>query len=193
MSDIKEYEAMATSRDHVAPLPKGFVTVRIMQLILSVTIFFLSIFMHVQKRASRWGDEAYGTQIEIGLSILTIFALAYIILSTYRYPQFYNYWAILALDITFIGVWCVGFLFSTNSGFKTWSGCGYVLNKSLHTYVEDCEDLTGNKTYMAAANARWAVMGFAATLVILWLVSFIVVTVGIARHRKAGRHCKSVV
>ena len=42
---------MSSSRDHVAPLPRGFITVRILQLILAFTICCLTIFMLVEVSA----------------------------------------------------------------------------------------------------------------------------------------------
>lgn len=63
----------------------------------------------------------------------------------------------------------------------------------MQDFVEDCTDRTGEAAYMAAGNARWAVRGFAGALFLLWLVSFVVVCVGIGRHRRKGGHCKSVM
>ncbi|CZT48455.1 uncharacterized protein RSE6_09148 [Rhynchosporium secalis] len=181
---------MGTSQDHVAPLSRGFITVRIMQLVFALTIFCLSIFMRVEISAKgpHWGGWESGLPMLIGTSAITCGVLIYIIIATYATPRAYNYWAILVLELVFLGLWSLGFLLSFSPQFKTFPGCihVFVLRQGDYVEIEDCTDHTGDPAYMAAANARWAVMGFSGSLLLLWFVSFIVVTVGIARHRKRG-------
>jgi len=122
-----------------------------------------------------------------------VVALIYIILANYVTLRVYNYWVVLGLELFFMGIWSNGFL-STNSStrFKMGTGCVYVWSASLQDFVEDCTDHTADAAYMAAARARYAVIGLVGSLLILWVVSFIVTCVSIARHRKVGGHCKTI-
>ena len=92
-----------------------------------------------------------------------------------------------------MGAWSNGFLSTgTSTRFKMGTGCIYVWNSSLQDFVEDCTDHTTDAMYMAAGRARYAMIGLVGSLLILWVVSFIVTCVSIARHRKAGGHCKTI-
>jgi hypothetical protein len=69
-------------------------------------------------------------------------------------------------------------------------GCLYIYNPSTETSDRHCKDNFDETLYRAAAICSLAVLGFAGCLLVLWLVSMIVVSVFISRHRHAGGHCK---
>lgn len=90
----------------------------------------------------------------------------------------------------FLGLWAAGVVFALASGFRKDDTCQMQWNESRQTYDWVCMTHYNRATFAAAASCSWVVVGCAGALMILWLVSFIVVSVFIARHRKGGGHCK---
>ncbi|KAJ4385156.1 hypothetical protein N0V85_008184 [Neurospora sp. IMI 360204] len=94
----------APGREHIPLYPKGFIAIRIVQLIIAILIAGLS---------------AYGVHIFAFNGDVFILAVAIITLlpSTYHLvcrfsttgPKAYNYWAVLALDILFLVLWLASF------------------------------------------------------------------------------------
>jgi hypothetical protein len=63
-------------------------------------------------------------------------------------------------------------------------------NKKTQEYEDWCPVITNEKLWQAAARSTHPLQGFAWGLIVLWLTSFIVVSVFIARHRKGGGQYK---
>ncbi|KAH8656003.1 hypothetical protein BGZ60DRAFT_518864 [Tricladium varicosporioides] len=174
---------MAASRVHLTALPPGFITVRVMQLLFTLATLSLTIFMVIEK--------GYSAQYVVMITAaFTLIALIWIILAGYVIPRAYNYWAVLVIEILFFAAWVNGFFFSLASHFNADSGCLYTYNYSTQTTERHCKDDFDESRFSAAANSSFSVQGFAGSLLVLWLVSMIVVSVFIARHRRAGGHCK---
>ncbi|KAH7310963.1 hypothetical protein BKA65DRAFT_518366 [Rhexocercosporidium sp. MPI-PUGE-AT-0058] len=175
---------MASSRGHLITLPPGFITVHILQALFAFIIIPLDILMIVENMYVN-----YAQYVVLVTAIITLIAMAYIIVATYIAPKIYNYWAILGLELFFLGAWADGFLHSMGASFSPNGGCILLWNGPDQWYKELCEDHTNDSIYHAASISSRIVMGLAGILLILWLTSFITVCVGIARHRKAGGRC----
>jgi hypothetical protein len=195
---------MATSRAHLTALPQGFIIVRIMQLLFTAATLSLSIFMIVEdgnfaQYVVMITVHAHVPKIQNIKRILlttpkaafTLITLIWIILASYITPRAYNYWAILAMEILFFAAWVNGFIFSFASGFNPDDGgCLYTYNNSTQAWELLCKVISDESLFSAAGHSSFAVLGLAGGLMVLWLVSMIVVSVFIARHRREGGHCR---
>ncbi|KAE8450345.1 hypothetical protein EG329_006419 [Mollisiaceae sp. DMI_Dod_QoI] len=120
---------------------------------------------------------------------ITLIALIWIMLATYVIPRAYDYWALFTIELLFLAAWVNGFLFAFASGFRADGGCEYIYNHTTGVEERHCKAGFNQAAFGAAANSSQAVIGLAGALMVLWLVSLIVVSVFITRHRRAGgRH-----
>jgi hypothetical protein len=115
----------------------------------------------------------------------TLVVLIWIILASYITPPIYNYWVIITMEILLFGVWIFGSMYA--SGARHYPNTGVCQFEDGFKYI--CP-VHSSKSYNAAAYCSFLIIGLAVGLLILWLVSMVVVSVFIARHRKAGGHCK---
>jgi hypothetical protein len=86
----------STSHAHITALPPGFITVRILQTLFTLAIFPLSILIYTQ-------IDDWAPLVPLITAAVTLPVLAWVILSTYRFPQAYNYWVLLCIEILFVG------------------------------------------------------------------------------------------
>jgi hypothetical protein len=116
--------------------------------------------------------------------------------ASYKIPRAYNYWALLATEFIFLGVWAYGFVMGLAGRFDIAGNegmvCfyGWVFDSATDTWSPDCYYPANPSLFHAAGNCSLAVLGSASALMVLWLVSFIVVSVFIARHGGAGGHSR---
>jgi len=169
---------MATSRAHVLTMPPNFLVLRIFELVVAVIVL---------------GLTAYGVAIYpfndaiLGLftSIATVIILIYILVATHGAPAAYNYWAFLSLEIFALIFWLVSMAllavlasdvlaFSNDSYCDAYGYCYSELDSGVAIYGD----------IMAAA------AGLSGLEFVLFIVSLVVTSVMIHRHRKAGGHCK---
>ncbi|KAI0186157.1 hypothetical protein EV127DRAFT_188022 [Xylaria flabelliformis] len=92
----------AAGREHIPIYPKGFVAVRIIQLVLGIiclglTAFTVSVLPFV------------GAIIMLFTAIVTLISSIYILVAHFGSPAAYNYWAILGLDIFHVIFWLISF------------------------------------------------------------------------------------
>jgi hypothetical protein len=175
-----------------------------MQLVFTAATLSLSVFMIVEDgrspqyvvmatvRGHVWKTQnIYEYLLTTPKAAFTLIALVWIILASYVTPRVYNYWAVLAMEVLFFAAWVNGFVFASASGFNPDDGgCLYTYNNSTQTWELQCKVISNESLFRAAGNSSFALLGFAGSLMILWLVSMIVVSVFIARHRRQGGHCK---
>lgn len=170
----------STSHDHLTTLPPRFIIVRILQVLFTIATLPLSTLIYSQS-----GD--WPPLVLIITASLTLPVLAWIILSTYRYPQAYNYWALLCIEVLFAGLWASGFVWALGSGFNPADrGCRIIWDERTQTGEDYCPVITNEALWQAAGRSGHPLQGFAGSLMVLWLTSLIVVSVFIARHRKGG-------
>ena len=159
------------TRTHVTALPRGFIIVRIMQLLFTIIILGLS--------AADFSTDN-GLEAFIGMMTAIIGTIVYgWIILTYWIPCLYNYWAILAFEILSIFLWLDGFIFLlvnaiTNGYTNYYDDCGYIDGGSNGTTIT-CEQVssTENVPIQKAAIAAAALAG-AELYAYPSLVSFII-------------------
>jgi len=172
-----------TPRTHLTDLPRGFVTVRILQLLASIIILGLTIFGMVYSAS---------VTVIIGLitSVISAIILIWIIVATYCAPSAYNYWAVLAMEIFSFLLWIDGFIWLLAAAFDgSYDQDGYCdsdYDDSTGSYDDVCYDTSPTAKAYGIAMILCASLG--AALIILFLVSLVVISVFIARHRAAAGH-----
>jgi hypothetical protein len=153
-----------------------------MQLLSTVTIVGLTIFIMVE-------DGNVSDFITLITAVVTLVILIWIVLATYLTPKAYNYWALLAMEILLFLAWIDGFIFALAAAF--YGSDYYDYENCDYSYISHEYSCTVETTAQAAAvNASIAVAAFSACNMLLFLVSMIVVSVFIARHRGSGGHNK---
>jgi hypothetical protein len=103
---------------HIVPMPKGFIAVRILQILFAVIVTGLTAFLvsrsfgfvHGVSLVGRSGkhqanNHVQATAFGIFCGILTLIIVAYDIISERVAKKAYNMWAVLALDIVMIIFW----------------------------------------------------------------------------------------
>ncbi|KAI1251308.1 hypothetical protein MGN70_005874 [Eutypa lata] len=166
-------------REHIPLYPRGFVIVRILQLIFGLICLALSGY-----------GIAYlvfaGDALTLFTSIATLISSIYCLVARFGPPNAYNYWAILGLDIFLLLFWLISFA---------------VLAAQIApyiTYYSDYSDYYDGyysyySTYDAAYLTYLGVLAGAAGIggieFILYIVSLSIHSVRLHRHRKAGLHC----
>ncbi|KAH7018089.1 uncharacterized protein B0I36DRAFT_368136 [Microdochium trichocladiopsis] len=163
-------------REHIPQYPKGFVALRIIQLIFSLICMSLSAFALSLATSST-------PMIMIFVSIFTLITTTYNIVACNIHPKLYNYWAVLTFEIFLFLAWLVAFALMGSSGavlIASWQAYG----NSLTSESADLIAVLGS--VMAAAGAIGAMNW------ILFFVSLVMNSVLISRHRSAGLHSKRV-
>ncbi|KAJ1326985.1 membrane-associating domain-containing protein [Microdochium nivale] len=171
-------------REHIPQYPKGFMGLRILQLIFSFVCMSLSAF--VLSLAARSppiiANQAPG--IMIFFSLMTIFTSIYNIIACNIHPKFYNYWVVLTFEVILFMAWLVAFALMGSTGailLALWQANG-------NSYPAETADLIAIfGSVMAGAGAVGAMNW------ILFFVSLVMNSVLITRHRSAGLHNKRVV
>ncbi|KAF3764501.1 hypothetical protein M406DRAFT_322631 [Cryphonectria parasitica EP155] len=168
----------SSGREHIPLYPKGFIALRIVQLILSVVVLGLDAYA-----LSILSFDA--TQLNIFTALWTmIIGIYYLVVEVGGHSAWkgYNYWAVLTLDIFSLIFWLVSFALMAArvapfaNGFEV---CGVL-------YC-DYEPLEGEWLTLFASMA--AVAGLGGVEFILFIVSLSIHSVVLHRHRDAGLHC----
>ncbi|KAM7209359.1 hypothetical protein V8F20_000409 [Naviculisporaceae sp. PSN 640] len=166
----------APGREHIPLFPKGFIAVRILQLIFGVIVLGLGAF------GVWWSSGLYDGPIFIlVVALFTLITSIYHLVAEYGAPSIYNYWAVLGLDIFMVVMWLSSFALLASqvaawfsySYYDSWTGYVYGLSRSGEIVV----------SCLAAASALGGVE------FLLHLISLILVGVNLHRHRAAGGHC----
>jgi len=181
---------MSTSRDHILAAPLFTNGLRIAQLVVAIVILGLSAY----------GVTFFafdGDDLNLFTAIATIIITVYIILATFIWPIIYNYWAILGLDIFAIVFWLTSFalLASEVAGLSFYSSA----SDSCYYYDGVCyrkqrralgkRATTDIKTYR---NSLAAAAGLGGLEFLLFIISLVITSIFLHRHRKAGGHCMPV-
>ncbi|KAK5658735.1 hypothetical protein OQA88_1544 [Cercophora sp. LCS_1] len=160
-------------REHIPLFPKGWIAIRIVQLVLAVLVLGLSAYGIAMFPTS-------GNVYILVVGIMTLITSAYHIICEYAAPKLYNYWAVLGLDIFLVIMWLASFallasevsiLYYYLHGFDSYLYRGYV---DYSSSVPAC---------LAVAAALGGVE------FVLHIASLAVHGVRLHRHRAAGLHC----
>ncbi|KAI0007202.1 hypothetical protein F4779DRAFT_593054, partial [Xylariaceae sp. FL0662B] len=170
----------APGKEHILLYPRGFIAVRIIQLIIGIVCLGLCAF-----------GVSYlvfaGDALMLFTAVATFVTSIYCLVSHCGPPKFFNYWAILGLDIFLVIFWLISFaiLAAQVAG-------GFVYYSNSSDYYDDYYDYYGydKSAYKKAAITYGACLAAAAGLggveFILYVVSLAIHGVMLHRHRKAG-------
>ncbi|KAK4201825.1 membrane-associating domain-containing protein [Triangularia verruculosa] len=158
-------------REHIPLLPKGFIVLRVLQLVVAVIVLGLAAYS-----INYWAADE--NILMLAVAIITIISSVYHLVAWFGAPDVYNYWAILGLDIVLVVLWL----------------CAFAV---LAARIAPLMKLMGGALYAWGTRedqAFWtglaAASGMGGLEFVLHLVSLIIHSVQLHRHRKEGGHCQ---
>ncbi|KAH8196767.1 hypothetical protein TruAng_009059 [Truncatella angustata] len=164
----------APGREHLPLYPKGFIAIRIVQLVLAVVVLGLTAYGVSQLAFD-------GDILSLFSALATLITCIYIIVAEFGAPALYNYWAVLSLDIFLVVFWLISFALLAAEIAPYASGyCTYYYCYSLSS---------AEKTYFAILAAA---AGLGGAEFLAFLVSLVIHSVMLHRHRNAGLHCNPI-
>ncbi|EAQ92622.1 hypothetical protein CHGG_00857 [Chaetomium globosum CBS 148.51] len=121
-----------------------------------------------------------GNNFILAVAIMTLLYSIYNLVAKYGPPAAYNYWVILGLDIFFVVMWLCSFALLAARVGQFFS---LVNSYSSYSYYS----LSDSDLIWLAAQA--AAAGLGGVEFVLFLVSLIIHSIHLHRHRAAGLHC----
>ncbi|KAH7034651.1 uncharacterized protein B0I36DRAFT_82808 [Microdochium trichocladiopsis] len=162
--------------EHIPRHPKGFVAIRIIQLLFCVICIGLSGYILAVAAFPAAGFMIFVCVVTLIMSIYNIVALT-------KAHKLYNYWAVLAFEIFLFIFWLVAFAYM--------AATAAIVLAYWATYA-DYYDYYYSYSYGDAYKALGAIMGAAAGIGaltwILYFISLVMNSVFISRHRSVGLH-----
>ncbi|KZL75177.1 integral membrane protein [Colletotrichum tofieldiae] len=165
-------------REHIPLYPKGFIAIRVVQLILALIITALCAFGIYLLPFS-------GNCLMIFVSISTMIVTIWLIVAEFGIPKVYNYWAVLALDIFLVIFWLCSFALLA-------SNVAYLFDSSVCDYYGYCYSSTPTGLYLVFTACMAAAAGIGGLEFALFVASMAIHSVMLHRHRKAGLRCNPV-
>ncbi|ROV99372.1 hypothetical protein VSDG_03990 [Cytospora chrysosperma] len=162
-------------REHVPNYPRGFIAIRIVQLVLALVILALCAYSLTLLSFS-------GNSLTLFTAVATMIITVYYIVVEYGPIHGYNYWAVLALDMFAIVFWIASMALLA-SQVAPWMIDGYTV---CGYYTCDTYALTG--TDLTVVSCLCAAAGLGGVEAILFIVALAYHSVMMHRHRAAGLH-----
>ncbi|OBR10275.1 Integral membrane protein [Colletotrichum higginsianum IMI 349063] len=177
MESVNKYPRQRVAgREHIPLYPKGFIAIRVVQLILALVVTALCAFGIYLLPFS-------GNCLMIFVSISTMIVTTWLIVAEFGIPKVYNYWAVLALDIFLVVFWLCSF------GLLA-SQAAYLLDSSaVCDYYGYCYSSAPTGVYLIFTACMAAAAGIGGLEFALFVASMAIHGVMLHRHRKAGLHC----
>ncbi|KAI1768130.1 hypothetical protein GGR53DRAFT_13780 [Hypoxylon sp. FL1150] len=162
-------------RKHIPVYPRGFIAVRIIQLIIAIICLGLSAF-----------GIAYivfaGDALTLFSAIVTLITSIYCLVARYGPPKAYNYWAILGLDIFLVVFWLISFAILAAQ-----VAAAFAYYDEVRDEYDDDYDLSDYDTAVTVyGSCLAAAAGLGAVEFLLYVISLSIHGVMLHRHRKAG-------
>ncbi|KAF9878592.1 integral membrane protein [Colletotrichum karsti] len=165
-------------REHVPLYPRGFIALRIVQLVLALIITGLCAF-------GAYAAPTPGNCLMLFVAVATVIVTTWLIVAKYGAPKAYNYWAVLALDCFLVVFWLCAFALLA-------SEAAYVFALGAYCdYYVDCYASTRAALLIISA-CMSAAAGVGGLEFALFITSLSIHGVMLHRHRKAGLHCNPV-
>ncbi|KAI7786655.1 hypothetical protein LA080_002765 [Diaporthe eres] len=180
MSNSKYSAYRPAGREHIPIYPKGFIALRIVQLVLALIILGLCAYSLTSELSFSGGA------LSVFTSVATLITMGYHIVAHFGPAVIYNYWAILALDVFGIILWIASFALLA-AQIAPVMASGVVL---LCDYYCDWAYLT--TTGWAVAACLCAAAGLGGIEFILSIVALAMHSVMMHRHRSAGLHNRPI-
>ncbi|KAI0839321.1 hypothetical protein F5Y06DRAFT_32347 [Hypoxylon sp. FL0890] len=165
----------APGKEHIPLYPKGFVAIRIIQLLVGIICLGLCAF-----------GIAYlvfaGDALMLFTAIATLITSIYCLVAHFGPPKAYNYWAILGLDIFLVIFWLISFAILAAQ-----VATAFVYYESYSDYYDDYYDMSDYDTAVTTyAACLAAAAGLGGVEFLLYVISLSIHGVMLHRHRKAG-------
>ncbi|KAK6948856.1 hypothetical protein Daesc_008927 [Daldinia eschscholtzii] len=164
-----------SGREHIPLYPRGFVAIRIIQLVFGIICLGLSAFGIVYLVFA-------GDSLTLFTSIATLITSIYCLIAHFGPPKAYNYWAILGLDIFLVIFWLISFAIlgaQIGSAFAL-----YYSYRSLYGSLYEASDY--DVTINTYGGCLAAAAGLGGVEFVLYVVSLSIHGIMLHRHRKAG-------
>ncbi|KAL2134961.1 hypothetical protein VTI74DRAFT_10282 [Chaetomium olivicolor] len=102
MSSPQHSTARPAGREHIPLYPRGWIAIRITQLVLSLLVMAMSAYNVYY--------VAYdGNSFMLAVAVMCLVSSTYLVVAHISLPKIYNYWAVLGLDIFFVIMWLCSF------------------------------------------------------------------------------------
>lgn len=108
----------------------------------------------------------------------------------YAKPSFYNYWAVMALDIFHVVFWLVAFAVLASQVSTLYSYLGMSGGRGSYYYSSSYYTTSAVEEAWLACQAAAAAVG--GVLFVLFVVSLVFHSMALHRHRAAGLHCTAL-
>jgi len=162
-------------REHIPIYPKGFIAVRILQLVIGIICLGLTAYAVAIISFS-------SAALMLFTAIATLLSSIYILVAHFGPPAAYNYWAILGLDIFHTVFWLISFAYlASTAAFVLTTVTSY----SYGGYIYYSGYTTNDAVYGAILAAA---AGLGGLEWVLYIVALILHSIALSRHRKAGLH-----
>ncbi|KAF6828723.1 integral membrane protein [Colletotrichum musicola] len=172
MQNTQQYSAQRPAgHEHIPVYPKGFIAIRLVQLVLAIIILGLCAF-------GAYVLPTSGNCLMLFVSVATIIETIWLIVAHYGMPKAYNYWAVLALDIFLVVFWLCGF--------------GLLASEAAYLFVIDSYYYYSSTSIVILSSCMSAAAGVGGLQFVLFITSLSIHGVMLHRHRKAGLHCNPV-
>ncbi|KAG4030367.1 hypothetical protein MFRU_012g01070 [Monilinia fructicola] len=173
-------------------IPKGgkipLLGLRIAQLVLAIVILGLSSY------GVYW--LVYdGDALALSAAVISIVICVYVICASTLAPVMYNYWAILGLDIIAVILWAVSFpILAAQIANSVIYDTGYSYDPYYGDYYYKNKRGMGNQkrattTWETYRNTMFATAALGGVEFVLFVVTLVILSIRLHRHRKAGGHC----
>ncbi|KAI1164635.1 hypothetical protein F5B18DRAFT_240807 [Nemania serpens] len=153
-------------REHIPLYPKGFVAVRIIQLVLGIICLGLTAYTVAVL-------PIVGAVLMLFTAIITLISSIYILVAHFGPPRAYNYWAILGFDIFHVIFWLVSFALLASQA------------ALLLAYSDYYGYYYGFAVFGSIAGAA---AGLGGIQWVVYIVALVLHSIAFHRHRKAGLH-----
>ncbi|KXJ96161.1 hypothetical protein Micbo1qcDRAFT_231265 [Microdochium bolleyi] len=167
-------------KEHIPSHPKGFIVLRILQLVFCLICIGLAGFVLSVIPYSSTAFMIFVCVVTLVMSIYNIVALT-------SAPKLYNYWAVLAFEIFLFVFWLIAFAWVAAT-----AAVVLVLGNDYYSYYSyyysSASAASVRDAYKALGSIIAAAAGIGALTWILYFVSFVMTAVQIHRHRSAGLH-----
>jgi hypothetical protein len=160
-------------REHIPIYPRGFIAIRIVQLVLALIILGLAAFGVTYISFD-------GNQFILAVAVMTMLSSIYHLIAQFGVPAAHNYWVILGLDVFFVVMWLCSFALLAARVAPLFSYASSYSSSSYYYGLTDFE--------LAWLGAQAGAAALGGVEFILYIASLIVHSIRLHRHRAAGLH-----
>jgi len=177
MSSPKYSASRPQGQEHIPIYPKGFVAIRIVQLVLALVVIALAAY-------GLYYLPFDGNSFILAVGVMTLVSSIYHLIVEFGVPAGYNYWAILGLDIFFIVMWLCAFALLAARVAPGFGYQGYSCN-----YAGRCTLVGLSSGELGWLATQAAAAGIGGLEFVLYIVSLVIHSIRLHQHRAAGLHC----